>query len=307
MDVRIFIEPQQGASYDDQLRIARASEDLGFDGFFRSDHYHVMGSGDGRPGPSDAWVTLAALARETSRIRLGTLVTAATFRHPGPLAISVAQIDQMSGGRVELGLGAGWFEKEHAAYGIPFPELPERFDRFAEQVEVIDGLWTTPVDRPYSFAGKHYRLTDAPGLPKPAQSPRPPIILGGSGKRRSADLAARFADEYNVGFKRAQTAEIFGRVRAAAAGSGRELVYSVAQVVCVGRDPGQLRRRADALGREVGELRENGIAGSPAEAVERIAEFAGYGATRIYLQVLDLADLDQLELIASAVVPQLSG
>jgi F420-dependent oxidoreductase-like protein len=303
MDLRIFIEPQQGASYADQLRIAKATEDLGFDAFFRSDHFLVMGGGDGLPGPSDSWVTLAAIARETSRVRLGTLVTSATFRLPGPLAMAVAQVDEMSGGRVELGLGAGWYEAEHRAYGIPFPPLPERFERFEEQVEIVDGLWTTPRGETFSYEGKHYQLADSPALPKPAQRPRPPIILGGSGKKRSAALAARLADEYNVGFNRAETPAIFGRVRAAAAETGRSLIYSVAQVVCVGRDEASLKRRADAIGREVDELRENGIAGTPAEALERIGEFAGHGATRVYLQVLDLSDLDHLELIASEVLP----
>src|SRR5437763_11039858 len=158
MDLRIFTEPQQGATYDDLLRVAKATEDLGFDAFFRSDHYLSMGSGSGLPGPSDAWLTLAALARETSRIRLGTLVSPATFRLPGPLAISVAQVDDMSGGRVELGLGAGWFDAEHTAYGIPFYETGERFDRFAEQVEILDGLLSTPIGSRYSFSGKHYSL-----------------------------------------------------------------------------------------------------------------------------------------------------
>jgi F420-dependent oxidoreductase-like protein len=305
MDLRIFTEPQQGATYADQLRVAKATEDLGFDAFFRSDHYQSMGSVDGLPGPTDSWVTLGAIARETNRIRLGTLVNAATFRLPGPLAITVAQVDEMSGGRVELGLGTGWYEAEHASYGIPFPEVRERFDRFAEQLEIIDGLWTTPRGETFSFAGKHFELTESPALPKPVQSPRPPIILGGSGKKRSASLAARFADEYNVGFNRRETAEIFGRVRAAAAETGRELVYSVAQVVCIGRDEAELKRRAAAIGRDVAELRENGIAGTPAEAVERIGEFAGHGATRVYLQVLDLSDLDHLELIASEVQRQL--
>ena len=146
MELRIFTEPQQGATYDDLLAVARRAEELGFDAFFRSDHYLTMG-GDGLPGPTDAWVTLAGLARETSRIRLGTLVTSATFRLPGPLAISVAQVDQMSGGRVELGLGAGWFEDEHTAYGIPFPPLGERFDRLEEQLAIITGLWSTPAGR----------------------------------------------------------------------------------------------------------------------------------------------------------------
>jgi F420-dependent oxidoreductase-like protein len=302
MDLRIFIEPQQGASYADQLRIAQTAEELGFDAFFRSDHFLSMG-GDGLPGPTDSWVTLGAIARETSRIRLGTMVTAATFRLPGPLAIAAAQVDEMSGGRVELGLGAGWFAAEHRAYGIPFPEVGERFTRFAEQVEIIDGLWTTPEGGTYSFAGEHYQLRDSPALPKPLQTPRPPLILGGSGRRRSAALAARFADEYNVGFNRAETAAIFGRVRAAAAETGRSLVYSVAQTTCMGRDEAEIKRRAEAIGRDAAELRENGIAGTPAEAVDRIGEFAGHGATRVYLQILDLTDLRHLELIASEVLP----
>jgi len=154
--LRIFTEPQEGASYDDLLRVARATEDLGFDGFFRSDHYSAFFGGDGLPGPTDAWVTLAGLARETSRIRLGTLVSPATFRLPGVLAISAAQVDAMSGGRLELGLGTGWHEGEHRAYGIPFPPLAERFDRFEEQLQVVLGLWTA--EGAYSFDGAHYRL-----------------------------------------------------------------------------------------------------------------------------------------------------
>jgi F420-dependent oxidoreductase-like protein len=305
MDLRIFVEPQQGATYADQLRVAKAAEDLGFDAFFRSDHFLAMGNGDGLPGPTDSWVTLGALARETDRIRLGTLVNAATFRLPGPLAITVAQVDEMSGGRVELGLGTGWYGEEHKAYGIAFPDVRERFDRFAEQVEIIHQLWLTPAGETYSFDGQHYQLTDSPALPKPVQSPHPPLILGGSGKRRSATLAARFGDEYNVGFKRNETAAIFGRVREAVAETGRRMVYSVAQVVCVGKDEAEFKRRADAIGQDPAQLREEGIAGTPAEAVERIAEFAGHGATRVYLQVLDLQDLDHLELIASEVMRQL--
>src|SRR4051812_15463860 len=184
MRLVIFTEPQQGASYDDLLKVAQTAEAAGYDGFFRSDHFVTMG-GDGLPGPTDAWLTLAALAVQTSRIRLGTLVTSATFRLPGPLAIGVAQVDAMSGGRVELGLGGGWFEREHSAYGIPFPALGERFDRLEEQLEIIEGLWTTPAGQQYTFAGKHYQLTDTPALPKPAQSPRPPIIVGGGGKKRT--------------------------------------------------------------------------------------------------------------------------
>jgi F420-dependent oxidoreductase-like protein len=304
MDLRVFVEPQQGATYEDQLRVAQTSEQLGFDAFFRSDHYLSMGAGDGLPGPTDSWVTLGAIARETSRIRLGTMVTAATFRLPGPLAISVAQVDQMSGGRAELGIGTGWYDDEHRAYGIAFPEVVERFDRFAEQVEIIDGLWRTPPGARYSFAGAHYNLSDSPALPKPVQSPRPPIILGGAGKRRSAALAARFADEYNVGFNRTGTKAIIERVRAAASGTGREPTYSVANVLCVGRDESEIRRRAEVIGRDVDDLRENAFAGTPAEVVERIGEFAELGATRIYLQMLDMHDLDHLEVVASEVMPQ---
>jgi F420-dependent oxidoreductase-like protein len=305
MDLRIFIEPQQGATYDDQLRVAKAAEDLGFDAFFRSDHYLAMGGVDGLPGPTDAWVTLGALARETSRIRFGTLVSPATFRLPGPLAITVAQIDAMSGGRVELGLGAGWFEAEHRAYGIPFPDVAERYDLFAEQVEIIDGLWRTPLGETYSFNGAHYQLTDSPALPKPVQSPRPPIILGGAAKRRGAALAAKYADEFNHGFDRAGAGAAFNRVRDAAAQTGRELVYSVADVLCVGRDDAELERRAAAIGQSVADLRENAFGGTPAEVVERIGEYANLGATRLYLQVLDLSDLDHLELVATEVAPQL--
>ncbi len=307
MELRIFTEPQQGATYDDLLRVAQKAEELGFAAFFRSDHYLHMGGVDPGPGPTDAWLTLAALARETSRIRLGTLVTPATFRPPGPLAISVAQVDQMSGGRVELGLGTGWYEAEHKAYGIPFPDIPTRFDRFAEQVEIIDGLLTTPPGESYSFRGEHYTLEDSPALPKPVQSPRPPLVLGGSGKRRSAELAARYADEYNSSFRQVEEMdEIFGRVRAAAEKTGRQLVYSAGQVLCVGADEREIARRAASIGREVDELREHGLAGTPAEIVDKIGTFAEIGVTRMYLQVLDLADLDHLELVAAEVVPQLT-
>src|SRR6266513_1881457 len=161
MQLRIFTEPQQGADYATLLSVARAAEELGFDAFFRSDHYLTM-SGSGLPGPTDAWITLAGLARETSRIRLGTLMSPVTFRLPGPLAISVAQVDQMSGGRAERGLGTGWFEREHTAYGIPFPSLGERFDRLEEQFAIVTGLWETPEGETFSFGGTHYELADSP-------------------------------------------------------------------------------------------------------------------------------------------------
>ena len=305
MELRIFTEPQQGASYDDLLRVARTAEDAGYGAFFRSDHYLKMGSSDGLPGPTDPWITFAGLARDTSTIRLGTLMTAATFRYPGPLAISVAQVDQMSGGRVEFGIGAGWYEAEHTAYGIEFPPVGERFARFAEQVEIVDGLLRTPAGQTYSFTGTHYQVTDSPALPKPVQSPRPPLILGGAAKPRGLALAARYADEYNVSFDKAGTQEKFEKVRGAVAQTGRAMKYSAAQIVCLGRDDAEVARRAAVLGRDVAELKENGIAGTPAEVVDEIGRFTGWGADRLYLQVLDLADLDHLELLASEVLPQL--
>jgi len=308
MRLRVFTEPQQGASYDDLLRVARATEDLGFDAFFRSDHYLKMGSVSGLPGPTDAWTTLAGLARDTSRVRLGTLVTPVTFRLPGPLAITIAQVDQMSGGRVELGIGAGWYGEEHSAYGIAFPDVAERYDMLTEQLAVIDGLWRAPSGQPFSYQGKHYTLADSPALPKPAQSPRPPIILGGMGKRRSAELAVTYADEYNVAFRPlADTAAVFERVRAALRAAGRaedSIRYTAARVVCVGASDADVARRASAIGRDVADLRENGLAGSPAEVVDKIGELAGIGCETVYLQVLDLADLDHLELIASQVMAQ---
>ena len=298
-----------GATYDELLAVARRTEETGFDAFFRSDHYLTMG-GDGLPGPTDAWVTLAGLARETSRIRLGTLMTAATFRLPGPLAISVAQVDQMSGGRVELGIGAGWFEAEHSAYGIPFPELGERFDRYEEQVAIVSGLWNTPPGETFDFAGAHYRVSGSPALPKPVQEGGIPLIVGGSGKKRTPRLAARYASEFNVPFaSAADNARLFAGVRDACEETGRDpasLVYSSALVLCVGKDEAEIARRAAAIGRDVDELRRHGVAGTPAEAVDVLGRYAEAGAQRVYLQVLDLADLDHLDLVAAEVAPQLA-
>ncbi|WP_433296794.1 TIGR03560 family F420-dependent LLM class oxidoreductase [Actinoplanes sp. CA-030573] len=309
MRLVIFTEPQQGATHDDLAKVALTAEAAGYDGFFRSDHYLAMG-GSGEPGPTDAWVTLGALAVQTSTIRLGTLVTSATFRLPGPLAIAVAQVDRMSGGRIEFGLGGGWFEREHSAYGIPFPTVGERFDRFEEQLEIITGLWSTPAGRSFDYQGKHYQLIDSPALPKPVQSPRPPVIIGGHGKKRTPALAARFADEFNVPFLKVKDiAPLYERVRAASTEIGRDTPpsFSAAAVLCVGRDDAEVRRRAAAIGREVEEMRENGgVVGTPAEAVEIIKSYGKAGATRLFLQVLDLSDLDHVELVASAVAPQLS-
>lgn len=304
MQLRIFTEPQQGATYDDLLKVAQAAERLGFDAFFRSDHFLGMGT-QGLPGPTDAWLTLAAMARETSTIRLGTLMTSATFRPPGLLAIQVAQADQMSGGRIDLGIGAGWYAEEHSAYGFDFPDTPERFDRLEEALAIITGLWDTPLGETFSFPGEHYTLTDSPALPKPAQ--RPPILIGGNGKRRTPALAARFADEFNVPFgSLEQNRTMFARVDAACEEIGRDpgdIIRSSALIVCCGKDDDEIARRAASIGREVDELRENGLAGTPQEIVDKLATFAEAGAERVYLQVLDLSDLDHLELIASDVMP----
>ncbi|MFJ9592659.1 LLM class F420-dependent oxidoreductase [Streptomyces virginiae] len=306
MDLRIFTEPQQGASYDTLLTVAKATEDLGFDAFFRSDHYVRMGNADGLPGPTDAWITLAGLARETRRIRLGTLMTAGTFRLPGVLAIQVAQVDQMSGGRIELGLGAGWFEEEHKAYGIPFPA--DRMSRLEEQLAIVTGLWATAPGATFDFKGDHYRVENSPALPKPVQA-RIPVLIGGHGARRTPRLAARYADEFNMPFASiADSARQFGRVREAAERAGRrpdDLVYSNALVVCVGKDDAEVARRAAAIGRDVDELKANGLAGSPAEVVEKIGAYGATGSSRVYLQLLDLDDLDHLELISAQVLSQL--
>lgn len=309
MELRIFTEPQQGATYDDLLAVAREAERLGFGAFFRSDHYLHMG-GDPGPGSTDAWTTLAGLARDTSTIRLGTLVTSATFRRPGPLAVTVATVDAMSGGRVELGLGAGWFEDEHKAFAIPFPPVGKRFDRLEEQFEVITGMWATDIGATFDHDGEHYPVQGGTGLPKPAQRPHPPIIVGGLGPKRTPALAARFAQEFNVPFAEVDdTSAQFDRVRQACEDADRDpasMVFSAAQVVCVGADEAEVTRRAKAIGRNPAELREHGAAGSPAEAVDRLQAFAEAGATRAYLQVLDLADLDHLALIAAEVAPALA-
>jgi F420-dependent oxidoreductase-like protein len=303
MRLVVFTEPQLGASYPDQLRVAQHAEELGFDAFFRSDHYLTMGKNGGIPGPTDSWVTLGALAVQTSRIRLGTLVTSATFRYPGPLAISVAQVDVMSGGRIELGLGAGWYEAEHKAYGIPFPPAKERFDRLEEQLAIVTGLWTTPPGKRFDFQGTHYTMENSPGLPKPVQSPRPPVIIGGHGAKRTPALAARYADEFNVPFGSLEaTRTMYERVAEACKAAGREElpVYSAAQTIVVGRTDAEAKTRAENIGQTPP------LFGTPGQVVDQIGRFGELGATRLFLQVLDLSDLDHLDVIASEVAPQLS-
>ena len=308
VDFRVFLGPEQGATYDDQLAVAQAAESLGFSAFFRSDHYLAM-SGDGLPGPTDPWVTLAGIARETSSIRLGTLVTSATFRYPGPLAISVAQVDAMSAGRVEFGIGAGWFEAEHAAYAIPFPSLSERFDRLEEQLEIITGMWATPVGERFDYVGTHYTVANSPALPKPVQRPHPPIIIGGRGPKRTPALAARFAAEFNLDFPTPDFVPAqLNRVRAAVHAAGRpadDIVYSAAFTACAGRDQAQIARRAAAISQDVDELRANTpLVGTPTEIVDRLGLLAESGVQRVYLELPEICDLDHLELFATEIMRQ---
>ncbi|UKJ62335.1 LLM class F420-dependent oxidoreductase [Cellulosimicrobium cellulans] len=307
MDFRMFVEPQQGATYRDQLECARAADELGYDGFFRSDHYMAVGGVDGRPGPTDSWITLAGLAVETRRVRLGTLVSAATLRAPGVLALQVAQVDDMSGGRVELGLGAGWYAEEHAAHGIPFPG--RRFDRLDEQLQIITGMWRTPAGQTFDFEGEHFTLAGCPALPKPRQR-RLPLIVGGRGPVRTPMLAARYADEFNIGFVRpAVAAAQYERVRRACEEIGRDassLVYSAALVVCCGESDREVLARARTMERGIAELRATGLTGSPHEVAERIDEYQRAGVQRLYLQFLDLKDLDHMELLALRVIPQVA-
>jgi alkanesulfonate monooxygenase len=305
MDFRIMIEPQEGASYAQQLKVAQTAESAGFGAFFRSDHILSM-SGDGLPGPTETWTTLAAIARETSTIRLGSMVTSATFRHPGMLAIQVAQADDMSGGRVEFGFGAGWFAAEHEAYGIPFTGTPERFDRLEEQLEVITGLWSTPPGERYSFSGTHYQLTDSPALPKPVQSPLP-VIIGGVGRKRTPALAARYAAEFNVPFKSPEVIrQAYGDVRNACEAIGRDpetMTWSVALTAAIGRDDAEVARRASNIGQDAGVLASEQLAGTPDRVLERLGQFADLGASRVYLQILDLNDLEHIE-FAGALIDQ---
>jgi len=285
--------------------VARVTEECGFSAFFRSDHLMAFG-GDGLPGPTDSWVTLGGLARETTRVRLGTLVTSMTFRFPGMLAIAVAQVDAMSGGRVELGLGGGWFDREHLAHAVPFPPTRQRLQRLEEQLQILSGMWGTPVGEKFSHKGEHYTVVDSPGLPKPTQRPRPPIIVGGAGARVTPLLAARYADEFNLPFHPlAVAADCYGRVRRACEQEGRSpdgLVYSAALTVCCGRDAAEISRRAARIGRAPGQI---DVAGTPPEVADKLGAWASAGAQRVYLQVLDLHDLDHIRLLAGEVMPHL--
>ncbi len=327
MECRIFSDPSNGGTYDEVLQSAQLVEELGYAGFFLSDHYTPF-AGDGRPGPTDVWTTLAGLARETSRMRLGSLVTPVTFRHPGPLAIIVAQVDAMSRGRIEFGFGAGYFEAEHRAYGIPFPPVRERFDRLADALELITGLWSTPDGQRYSFTGKCYQLLDSPALPKPVQKPGPPIILGGTGKKRTPALAARYASEFNLQTSRRrapqaqpwldggpasnEVADQIERVRAAAQAIGRdpaEIVFSMSAAVGVGHTHAQATAALDPEHFRSQAFDGTALCGSPAEIVDQLGRYAELGITRLYVRAPARIDtlVNNFEMFAADVLTQLEG
>lgn len=307
MQFCVFTEPQQGASYETIVAHAQHAERLGFHAWFRSDHYLVMGDGDGLPGPTDAWTTLAALARETSTIRLGTLVSSATHRQPGILAVQVAQVDQMSGGRVEFGLGTGWYAREHEAFGIPFPE--KRFGMLDEQLAIVTGYWATPAGATFSFEGDHYRLVDVPALPKIVQD-RMPVIVGGGGPRKTPQLAARYATEFNIGFRSLESfAEVIANVRAICVEEDRDpatLDVSIAWPTVVGRDADEIARRCAAVGIDPSSDHSERLVGTPTEVVDQLGALTDLGVDRVYLQTIDMTDLDHLDLIAADVLPALT-
>jgi F420-dependent oxidoreductase-like protein len=307
MKLRVLLEAHHGATYAQILALARATEEAGFDGFFRSDHYLGVEPDNPRFVPTDSWTTLAGLARETRRVRLGTLVTATTFRFPGVLAITAATVDEMSGGRVELGVGAAWYAQEHAWFGIPFPPIGERFDRLEEQLAIVTGLWTTPHGEPFSFAGRHYRLEQARNFPRPVQLPRPPIIVGGGGPRRTPTLAARFADEFNAGFGDGLS-ERFARFRRICEQTGRDpgtVTLSAALPVFCGADEAEATRRSATM--EGHRLQQAAACGTPDLVVSRIEDLAAAGAETVYFHIFDVEDVDHIRLLGAEVLPRFSG
>jgi alkanesulfonate monooxygenase SsuD/methylene tetrahydromethanopterin reductase-like flavin-dependent oxidoreductase (luciferase family) len=286
-----MIEGQEGVSWDEWVALARVCEECGLEGLFRSDHYlSVMG--DGTRESLDAWATISALAALTDGIRLGTLVSPVTFRHAGEIAKVVATVDRISSGRVELGLGAGWNEREHQAYGFAFPDLPERMSMLERQLEQVTRQWA--------------ELT-----PEPFQRPRPPLIMGGSAGPRSAMLAARFADEYNTVFATVEECrERRARIEAACADAGRDpIVFSLMTGCIVGSDRSQVEERAAAVGRRTGSDvahllgSDRSFAGTVEEVVARLRAYEEAGVERVFLQHLDHSDLDMVRLIGEQVAP----
>lgn len=306
MRLRVLLEPRHGGTYEQIAALARATEEAGFDAFFRSDHLLGVDPSDDTYLPTDSWTTLAGLARDTTRVRLGTLLTAGTFRLPGSLAVTVATADAMSGGRVELGLGAGWYEREHKAFGIPFPPLNERFDRLEEELDVITGMWTTPPGDEFSFAGTYFELEQCTTPPRTAQSPHPPVVVGGTGPRRTPALAARFADEFNAGFG-SGAGERYAAFREACERIGRDPAtarQSIVTPVCCGADRAEVERRKDVVGNP--RLLEAAACGTPEVVAEGLAELEAEGADTVYLHIYDIADLEHISLLGTEVLPKLT-
>lgn len=289
MKLRILLEPRYGASYDEILAVAKATEEAGFDAFFRSDHYLGIDAGDTDLAPTDSWTTIGGLARETAGVRLGTLMTAATFRHPGPLAIAVATADAMSGGRVELGLGAGWYAREHASFGIPFPGTGERFDRMEEILAIVTGLWTTPPGERFSFAGRFWTLEECANFPRAAQRPRPRIVIGGVGRRRTPLLAARYADEFNAALS-PNDDEVIANFRTICEEVGRDpasVELSTVVPVSCGRTRAEAEARAERLGEAGQRLLSAGVVGLGDEVLRRVEAAAKLGIGTVYFHVYD--------------------
>ncbi len=307
--LRVLMEPRHGASYEDILALALATERAGFDAFFRSDHLLGGNPDDPEYKPTDCWTTLGGLARDTTRVRLGALMTASTFRAPGLLATIVASVDDMSGGRAELGIGAAWYAREHAAFGLPVPAVGERFDRLEEQLEVITGLWHAgPGEgQGFSFDGRHYQVADNRTPPRVSQQPHPPIIVGGGGPRRTPAIAARFAAEFNAAYggDPRERFQRFGRACEAIGRDPADARLSGVLPVAIGSTPAEIERRAEIVDSPM--LRDAAVIGPPAALADRIAELAKAGADTVYLHVFDIHDLDHIALIGAEVLPQLAG
>jgi F420-dependent oxidoreductase-like protein len=308
MELCLMIEGQEGVTWDQWAALASACEEHGLAGLFRSDHY-LSFDHEGRDGSSDAWATLAAVAARTERIRLGTLVSPATFRHPAVLLMNAVTVDHVSEGRVEVGMGAGWFQREHAAFGVPFPDRSIRMAMLAEQLEIVHRAFS---EERFSFGGRHYRVDDLPALPKPVQRPHPPIVLGGSAGPVSARLSARWADEYNVHnigpdeCRRAR--EVVAKAWEAEGRDPATLRFSLMTRCLIGADRRDLERRARAqMGVDADAFLAGGedawVTGTVDEAAERLRAFRDAGVQRVMLQHLDPADLDTVALIGAELIP----
>lgn len=317
MRVCLFIEGQENVTWEQWLALAKACEEHGFEALFRSDHYLSFGH-PAEWGTLDAWSTISALASQTERIHLGTLVSPVTFRHPSELAKAVVTADHASGGRIELGMGTGWNDAEHRAYGFPFPPMAQRREMFEEQVEIVHRLWD---QGEVTFRGKHYRLEGVHSLPKPFQQPHPNLIIGGEAGPRSAALAARWADEYNLNFVPPEFCrEARPRLSAACQAIGRDpasLLTSLANTTLVGSDRAELEARASRLmerrgqGGDVGafieDLGKDRIVGTTDQVIERLEEFAQAGVERVMMQHLLHDDLEAVELIGHEIIPAVAN